>query len=183
MVQKPTNILYLHGFASSPGSRKATSLGQRLAPTGVNYVIPDLNQPDFEHLTLTAILAHLDTVVRGLPQGPVGLIGSSFGGLTALHPLASFSLNLLENPTARELMMIAASVGLANNFGALKSLVTKGIQVGHMKMHLLNILNSIDVNEREKKLAVAHFTNRKVSYTSVKKYIDSIRKEAGVERV
>jgi len=105
------------------------------------------------------------------------------GGLTALHPLASFSLKLLGNPTAKELMMIAASVGLANNFGALKSLVTKGIQVGHMKMHLLNILNSFDVNEREKKLAVAHFTNYKVSYTTVKKYIESIRKEAGVEKV
>lgn len=103
------------------------------------------------------------------------------GGLTALHPLARFSLELLGNPTAKELMMIAASVGLANNFGALKSLVTKGIQVGHMKMHLLNILNSFDVNEREKKLAVAHFTNYKVSYTSVKKFIDGIRKEARIE--
>jgi hydroxymethylglutaryl-CoA reductase len=104
------------------------------------------------------------------------------GGLTALHPLAKFSLQLLGNPTAKELMMIAASVGLANNFGAIKSLVTKGIQVGHMKMHLFNILNSLDVNEKEKKLAVAHFTNYKVSYNSVKKYIDSIRKEAKVER-
>jgi len=104
------------------------------------------------------------------------------GGLTALHPLANFSLQLLGNPTAKELMMIAASVGLANNFGALKSLVTKGIQVGHMKMHLFNILNSLDVNEKEKKLAVAHFTNYKVSYNSVKKYVDGIRKEANVER-
>lgn len=113
----------------------------------------------------------------------VPLAMGTVGGLTALHPLASFSLKLLENPTARELMMIAASVGLANNFGALKSLVTKGIQVGHMKMHLFNILNALDVNEREKKLAVAHFTNRKVSYTSVKKFVESVRKEAGVEKV
>jgi hydroxymethylglutaryl-CoA reductase len=103
------------------------------------------------------------------------------GGLTALHPLARFSLDLLGNPTARELMMIAASVGLANNFGAIKSLVTKGIQMGHMKMHLLNILNSFDLNEREKKLAVAHFTNYKVSHTSVKQFVESLRKEATIE--
>ena len=103
------------------------------------------------------------------------------GGLTALHPMARFSLKLLENPTAKQLMMIAASVGLANNFGAIKSLITKGIQVGHMKMHLLNILNSCDVNEREKKMAVANFAHKKVSYTSVKRYVDGLRKAANIE--
>ena len=66
------------------------------------------------------------------------------GGLTSLHPLAKFSLELLNKPGAEQLMMIAAAVGLANNFSALKSLTTKGIQVGHMKMHLSNILNSLE---------------------------------------
>ena len=103
------------------------------------------------------------------------------GGLTNLHPLAKLSLNLLGNPSAKELMMIAASVGLANNFGAIKSLVTKGIQVGHMKMHLLNILNSINVSELEKKLAVAHFNKRKVSFHSVNAYISGIRKEETIK--
>ena len=54
--------------------------------------------------------------------------------------------------------------------------------MGHMKMHLLNILNSFDLNDREKKLAVAHFANDKVSYTSVKKFIESLRKEAHIEK-
>ncbi|OYT13120.1 MAG: hydroxymethylglutaryl-CoA reductase [Bacteroidetes bacterium 4572_114] len=99
------------------------------------------------------------------------------GGLTSLHPLAKFSMQLLGNPSAVELMMIAASVGLANNFGAIKSLVTRGIQVGHMKMHLLNILNSIKVNEKEKDFAVAHFANQKVSYHSVNKFVTDLRKE------
>jgi hydroxymethylglutaryl-CoA reductase len=105
------------------------------------------------------------------------------GGLTALHPMAKFSLNLLGNPSAEELMMIAASAGLANNFGALKSLVTKGIQVGHMKMHLLNILNTLDATENEKKLAVDHFTNHKVSYNSVNKFLDIIRQTELVEKI
>lgn len=97
------------------------------------------------------------------------------GGLTALHPMAKFSLNLLGNPSAEELMMIAASVGLANNFGALKSLVTKGIQVGHMKMHLLNILNSMDATAKEKALAVEYFSKHKVSHNSVKKFLAGLR--------
>ena len=103
------------------------------------------------------------------------------GGLTSLHPLAKFSMQLLGNPSAEELMMIAASVGLANNFGAIKSLVTRGIQVGHMKMHLLNILNSLKVNENEKNLTVAHFANQKVSYHLVNKFVADLRKEHNVK--
>ena len=99
------------------------------------------------------------------------------GGLTSLHPLAKFSMQLLGNPSSEELMMIAASVGLANSFEAIKSLVTRGIQIGHMKMYLLNILNSIKINKKEKDMAVAHFANQKVSYHSVNRYIADLRKE------
>jgi hydroxymethylglutaryl-CoA reductase len=57
------------------------------------------------------------------------------GGLTKAHPMAALSLKILGNPTAGELMQIAASVGLANNFAALKALTTTGIQAGHMPLH------------------------------------------------
>lgn len=97
------------------------------------------------------------------------------GGLTSLHPMAKFSLELLGNPQAPELMQIASAVGLANNFGAIRSLITKGIQIGHMKMHLLNILNTLDANEYEKVLAVNYFKNHKVSYNRVSVFLDSIR--------
>ncbi|MFW5692146.1 MAG: YqiA/YcfP family alpha/beta fold hydrolase [Chloroflexota bacterium] len=79
------NLLYLHGFASSPGSTKAGILRTAFAPYPVNYAVPDLNVPDFEHLTLTAMLERIAMTVRVLPPGPVGLIGSSFGGLAAVH--------------------------------------------------------------------------------------------------
>jgi len=72
------------------------------------------------------------------------------GGLTILHPMARVSLKLLDNPNAKKLMEIVASVGLAQNFGALRSLVTTGIQKGHMKMHLLNILNQLGAPSRTK---------------------------------
>jgi hydroxymethylglutaryl-CoA reductase len=105
----------------------------------------------------------------------VPLSMGTVGGLTSLHPLARLSLELLGNPSAAELMQIASCVGLSNNFGALKSLTTKGIQRGHMKMHLLNILNVFDSNEEEKKKAIHHFNNEKVSYSSVSKFLAELR--------
>lgn len=97
------------------------------------------------------------------------------GGLTNLHPLAKYSLELLGNPGADELMMIASAAGLANNYAAVKSLVTKGIQKGHMKMHLLNILNVYNATEAEKKKAVEHFKHEKVAFSAVSKFLESIR--------
>lgn len=97
------------------------------------------------------------------------------GGLTSLHPLAKHSLEMLGKPTAEELMMITASVGLANNFSAVRSLVTKGIQVGHMKMHLMNILNHFNANEEEKEKAVEHFIAHKVSFNNVSQFIKNLR--------
>jgi hydroxymethylglutaryl-CoA reductase len=97
------------------------------------------------------------------------------GGLTHLHPLAKLSLELLGNPDAAELMMIASATGLANNYSAVKSLVTKGIQKGHMKMHLLNILNVYQATEDEKKHAVDFFKHEKVSHSAVNSFLESIR--------
>ena len=99
------------------------------------------------------------------------------GGLTALHPLARRSIEMLGNPSAPELMMIAAAVGMANNFGALKSLTTTGIQKGHMKMHLLNILNHFEANEAEKEAAVEYFKTHKVSFNSVRSFLIAYREE------
>ncbi|MBP7273620.1 MAG: hydroxymethylglutaryl-CoA reductase, degradative, partial [Saprospiraceae bacterium] len=71
----------------------------------------------------------------------IPLAVGTVGGLTTLHPIAKRSLELLGNPNAKELMLIIATTGLAQNFAAVRSLVTIGIQKGHMKMHLHNILN------------------------------------------
>lgn len=66
-------------------------------------------------------------------------------------------MEILGNPNAETLMSIMASVGLAQNFSAVKSLVTTGIQQGHMKMHLLNILNSLEASETVSRKAILHF--------------------------
>ncbi len=105
----------------------------------------------------------------------VPLALGTVGGLTKLHPVAKRSLEMLGNPNAKELMKIIASVGLAQNFAAVKSLVTTGIQKGHMKMHLSNVLNQLKATENEFKLAVEHFSNKIISHRSVQEFLESIR--------
>ncbi|MCF6349701.1 MAG: hydroxymethylglutaryl-CoA reductase, degradative [Flavobacteriaceae bacterium] len=89
------------------------------------------------------------------------------GGLTKLHPLAKLSLEILDHPTAKELMQIVVCVGLAQNFAALRALTTTGIQEGHMKMHLSNIIKQLDVNKKEAQHLLNFFKNKTVSYSEV----------------
>jgi hydroxymethylglutaryl-CoA reductase len=99
----------------------------------------------------------------------------TIGGLTGLHPLAKKSLEILGNPDAETLMRIIASVGLAQNFSAVKSLVTTGIQHGHMKMHLMNILASLGANENEQREAVRYFEKNPVSYSAVREFLLTLK--------
>ena len=97
------------------------------------------------------------------------------GGLTKLHPLVEFSLNLLSHPSASKLREITAAMGLLQNFAAVRSLVTHGIQKGHMKMHLLNILGHLEAREEEKKQIMKIFSNRVVSFNAVREEVEKIR--------
>ena len=97
------------------------------------------------------------------------------GGLTTLHPIAKRSFELLGNPSATELMQIVAATGLAQNFAAIRSLVTTGIQEGHMRMHLANILNSLKATDSEISSANEHFRNGTVSFGAVRDYIYRLR--------
>jgi hydroxymethylglutaryl-CoA reductase len=98
------------------------------------------------------------------------------GGLTNLHPLVKFSLALLGKPSAQELMSILAVSGLAQNFAALRSLVTTGIQKGHMKMHLFNILNQLGATEEEKQYFVQFYKDKTVTHHEVITEFNRIRK-------
>jgi pimeloyl-ACP methyl ester carboxylesterase len=82
------HLFYLHGFASSPESGKAAYLRDRLAPLGLPLHVPDFNAPDFSSLTVSRMLGQVGSAVGSLPAGPVGLIGSSLGGLVAIHAAA-----------------------------------------------------------------------------------------------
>jgi len=105
-----------------------------------------------------------DGIFRFWIEVPLAL--GTVGGLTRLHPMVKFSLDLLQQPNAEQLMGIVASSGLAQNFAALRALTTTGIQKGHMKMHLLNILNQLEATEEEKESIVEYFKDKVVSHSA-----------------
>ena len=89
------------------------------------------------------------------------------GGITSLHPLSKLSLRMLENPSAKELMQIIAVAGLAQNFAALRALTTTGIQKGHMKMHLTNIIKQLGASEADKQFLINYFEKKTVTHSAV----------------
>jgi hydroxymethylglutaryl-CoA reductase len=97
------------------------------------------------------------------------------GGLTGLHPMVKLALELLGTPSATKLMEIVAVAGLAQNFAALRSLTTTGIQKGHMKMHLMNILNQIGATDTEKETLILHFKTNGVSHRAVAEALNKLR--------
>ena len=97
------------------------------------------------------------------------------GGLTSLHPLVKLCLEILEKPSAKELMEIVAVAGLAQNFAALRSLTTTGIQEGHMKMHLNNIINQYEATDEERHLIKTHFKKNTISHSAVVEFIENLR--------
>jgi pimeloyl-ACP methyl ester carboxylesterase len=82
------DIFYLHGFASSPESSKATFFAERFASRGVRLHCLDLNQPEFSTLTVSRMLRQLDERIAMLPEGPMVIIGSSLGGFVAIEAAA-----------------------------------------------------------------------------------------------
>lgn len=82
------HVFYLHGFASSSQSKKAAFFAGRLKAHGIEMQCPDFNQPDFESMTTTRMIAQVDEALAALPPGPVTLVGSSLGGFVAFHAAA-----------------------------------------------------------------------------------------------
>jgi hydroxymethylglutaryl-CoA reductase len=97
------------------------------------------------------------------------------GGLTGLHPLAAVSLKILGNPHASDLMSVVASAGMACNFSAIRALITGGIQKGHMKLHLSNVLNQFHATNTEKVAALEYFNKRAVSFSAVEDFLINLR--------
>lgn len=130
---------------------------------------------DGKYTSLTRASVEGDTF-RFEIEVPLAL--GTVGGLTSLHPLVKLSLEMLGNPSAPELMQITAVAGLAQNFAAIRSLVTTGIQKGHMKMHLLNILNQLQATEEEKEYFVRYFKDKTATHQSVTEAFYKLREKA-----
>lgn len=101
-----TRLLYLHGFASSPASKKAQFFRGCFAQFGIELEIPDLAAGDFEHLTIAGQLAVIEAVAQG---GPISLIGSSLGGYLA-------ALYAAHHPQVERLVLMAPAFCFARSF-------------------------------------------------------------------
>ena len=147
----------------------ATGNDFRAVEAGVHaYATREGNYSSLTHCTID------DGVFKCWLEIPLAL--GTVGGLTSLHPLVKFSLQMLKNPTAKELMQIVAVAGLAQNFAAVKSLTTTGIQQGHMKMHLMNILNQFEATSEEKTNLIEHFKTNTVTHSAVVEAIENLRR-------
>jgi hydroxymethylglutaryl-CoA reductase len=78
------------------------------------------------------------------------IVVGTVGGMTALHPTAKMALAMMNISSANHLARIIASVGLLQNLGALRALASVGIIQGHMRLHIDNILLSVDVTQHER---------------------------------
>lgn len=146
----------------------ATGNDFRAVEAGVHaYAAKDGQYSSLTHCSIE------DGVFKFWLEIPLAL--GTVGGLTNLHPLVKFSLEMLGNPSAKDLMQIVAVAGLAQNFGAVKSLTTTGIQEGHMKMHLMNILNQLEATPVEKVRLIEHFKTNVVTHGAVVEAINNLR--------
>jgi uncharacterized protein len=113
-------LVYLHGFASSPRSSKATFFAERAAGAGVEFVCPDLNQPEFPALTVTRMIGDTERAI-GTAAGPVLLVGSSLGGFVALHTVSRRIARLGSPAPIAGLVLLAPALdlmhGLESEFG------------------------------------------------------------------
>ncbi len=103
--------IYLHGFASSPNSLKAKFFVPKFSKCGYNLITPDFNQPDFVNLCLSRQIQQVEPLCQ---TQATTLIGSSFGGLTALW-LAQ------RQPMVKRLILLAPAVDFLNNCLAKKA--------------------------------------------------------------
>jgi len=117
-----------------------------------------------------------DTDFKYTLRVPLAL--GTVGGLTNIHPIVKTAFKILGSPNAKQLMEIVAAAGMANNFSAVAALTTTGIQKGHMKLHLGNILTSLQATNDEKTLAQEFFANKTVSHSAVQDFLTQCRKQA-----
>ena len=121
-------------------------------------------------------LSHADIregIFRFWLEIPLAL--GTVGGLTSLHPLSKIALEILQKPSAEELMKIVAAAGLAQNYAAVQSLITTGIQQGHMKMHLTNFLNQLNATPTEKEKLAQYFKKHNISHSAVEEQLEKLR--------
>ncbi len=117
--------------------------------------------------------------LHGVMEGPFML--GTVGGVTNLHPTAHLCSKILGFPNSEELASLCCSLGLVQNLGALRALVTEGVIEGHMKLHIKNLVLKTGATSTEKSLLEKHLMNtlkqtKRVSFTQAVKDLNHWRK-------
>ncbi len=115
------HVIYLHGFASSPDSSKAQRFGRELTARGVGFTCPDLNEPAFETLTTSRMLAQTADAIDATSGGPIALVGSSLGAFVAVHAAARDTTGRIDR-----LVLLAPALDFGGN--RLRQLGDHGIE-------------------------------------------------------
>ena len=98
------------------------------------------------------------------------------GGSIGLNPRVALSHELLGNPSAKELAQIIVSIGLAQNFAALKALVSTGIQQGHMKLQAKSLALLAGASESELSPLVERLIAEKTfNLETAQRYLENLR--------
>lgn len=104
---------------------------------------------------------------------------ASRGGSIGLNPSVAIAMELMGNPNARQLAACLAALGLAQNFAALKALVSTGIQAGHMKLHAKSLALLVGASENEVPLLVAELLKDKpFNQEKAAKILQGLREQA-----
>jgi pimeloyl-ACP methyl ester carboxylesterase len=123
-------VIYLHGFASSPASSKATRFQRELAARKIPFACPDFNEPAFETLTVTRMLEQTEAAIERA-TAPVALVGSSLGAFVAVHAAARERSGKVDR-----LVLLAPALDFGGN--RLRQLGEHGIdewrQTGHLRV-------------------------------------------------
>ena len=101
----------------------------------------------------------------------VGIVG----GIINVHPMAKICSKILGVKSAQELSCVIASVGLAQNFSAMRALATDGIQKGHMKLHAKNLASAAGATpEQTDKIVQKMLEEKNISLNRAKELLDQI---------
>ena len=105
----------------------------------------------------------------------VGLVG----GAVRIHPGAQANVALLGLRNANDLAKVMAAAGLAQNLGALRALATVGIQAGHMKLHLMNMVAAAGAEEHEVEevATMVRESGERITMAAVEAALSSLREQ------
>jgi len=116
--------------------------------------------------------------LEGYLEMPIAV--GTVGGITRVHPIAKICLKILGVKSASELAQVMVSLGLAQNFAAIRALATEGIQAGHMKLHARNVAMAAGAKPEEVDLIVERLIReKKIRLDRAKEILEEIRGSSG----